>query len=114
MSVLKSQLKIVGSANMPDSDGATTDGAVNFAKKVVFVDITPTGLLDYVSASASDTAVVLTVSGRDSTGVIVTEAKTLTGTTKVAGSQSFERLLKVLSTGTPAGAAPAGPSTTPT
>ncbi len=102
MSVLKSQLRVYGSASMPDADGATTGGAVDMAKKLVFVDITPTGVLDYVSASASDTAVVLTVSGRDSTGVIVTEAKTLTGTTMVAGTQSFERLLKVVATGTPA------------
>jgi hypothetical protein len=102
MSVLKSQLRVYGSASMSDTDGTTTGGAVSMAKKVVFVDITPTGLLDYVSGNASDTAVVLTVSGRDSTGVIVTEAKTLTGTTKVAGAQSFERLLKVLATGTTA------------
>lgn len=102
MSVLKSQLRIYGSASMSDTDGATTGGAVAFNRKVVFADITPTGLLDYVSSSASDTAVVLTASVRDSTGVIVTEAKTLTGTTKVAGSQSSERLLKVLATGTTA------------
>jgi hypothetical protein len=40
--------------------------------------------------------------GRDSTGVIQTEAKTLTGTTPVAGSQSFERLMKGLASGTTA------------
>jgi hypothetical protein len=102
MSVLKSQLRIYGSANMPDVDGTTTGGAVTTSNKVVFQDITPTGLVDYVSGSASDTAVVLTVSGRDSTGVIQTEAKTLTGTTKVAGAQSFERLLKVVASGTTA------------
>ena len=102
MSVLKRDLRFYGSANMPDGDGATTGGAVNFAKKVTFVDITPTGTMDYVSSSASDTAVVITVSGRDSTGVIQTEAKTLTGTTVVAGSQSFERLLKALASGTTA------------
>jgi hypothetical protein len=100
MSVLKSQLRIYGSANMPDIDGTTTGGAVTTSNKVVFADITPTGLLDYVSENSGDTAVVLTVSGRDSTGVIQTEAKTLTGTTKVAGSQSFERLLKVVASGT--------------
>ncbi len=102
MSVLKSQLRLYGSANMPDVDSTTTGGAFTASKKVVFTDITPTGVLDYVSASASDTAVVLTVSGRDSTGVIQTEAKTLTGTTKVAGSQSYERLLKVVASGTTA------------
>ncbi len=100
MSVLKRDLRFYGSANMPDGDGTTTGGAVNFAKKVSFVDVTPTGTMDYVSSSASDTAVVITVSGRDNTGVIQTEAKTLTGTTPVTGSQSYERLLKALASGT--------------
>lgn len=102
MSVLKGQLRFYGSANMPDVDGSTTGGAIDTTKKIVFSDIGATGLADYVSASGSDTAVVLTLSGRDSTGVIVTEAKTLTGTTKVAGTQSWERWLKVVATGTAA------------
>lgn len=102
MSVLKRDLWFAGSANMPDGDGTTTGGAVDFTKKISFVDITPTGTMDYVSSSASDTAVVITQYGRDSTGVIVNEAKTLTGTTVVAGSQSFERLLKALASGTTA------------
>src|ERR1700731_901964 len=102
MSVLKSQLRVYGSANMPDVDGTTTGGAVTMSNKVVFQDITPTGVVDYVSSASGDTAVVLTLSGRDSTGVIQTEAKTLTGTTKVAGTQSFERLLKVVASGTTA------------
>src|SRR6202040_1574517 len=102
MSVLKSQLRLYGSASMPDVDGTTTGGAVTFSNKVVFQDITPTGLLDYVSENSGDTAVILTASVRDSTGVIQTEAKTLTGTTKVAGTQSSERLLKVVASGTAA------------
>jgi hypothetical protein len=85
---------------MPDIDGTTTGGAFTPSNKVVFADVTPTGFVDYVSENSGDTAVVLTVSGRDSTGVIQTEAKTLTGTTKVAGAQSFERLLKVVASGT--------------
>jgi hypothetical protein len=102
MSVLKSQLRLYGSANMPDVDGTTTGGAPNFANKVVFQDITPTGTVDYVSSSASDTAATLQSFGRDSTGVIQNETKTLTGITKVAGAQSYERLLKGLAAGTAA------------
>src|SRR5262245_18772454 len=102
MSVLKANLRFYGSANMPDSDGSTTGGAVDFSKKVVFTDINPTGTVDYVSSSASDTAATLQAFGRDATGVIQNETKTLTGTTIVAGSQSFERLLKGLAAGTTA------------
>lgn len=102
MSVLVSDVNFYGSANMPDADGATTGGALNTATIINFNDISPTGLMSYVSSSASDTAAVLTLSGRDSTGVIQTEAKTLTGTTPVAGSQSFQRLMKGIASGTTA------------
>lgn len=102
MSVLVSDVQFYGSANMPDVDGATTGGALNTATIINLNDITPTGAMSYVSSSASDTASVLTLSGRDSTGVIQTEAKTLTGTTPVAGSQSFQRLMKGLASGTTA------------
>lgn len=101
-SVVESDVRVYGAASMPDVDGATVGGAVSFAKEIFFSDLLANGTVNYVSESASDTAVVLTVSGRDATGVIVTEAKTLTGTTVVAGSQTFERLLKVLATGTAA------------
>lgn len=102
MSVLQSDIVYYGSANMPDVDAATTGGAVDFTKRVVFNDIAPAGLLSYYSSSASDTAVTVTVTGRDATGVPQSEAKTLTGTTAVAGSQLFERLLKGVVTGTAA------------
>lgn len=93
MSVVASNLVFYGSANMPTADGTTTGGAVAFNTLVVFSDIAPAGLLDYFSSSASDTTQSITVSGRDSTGVLVTETKTFTGTTGASGSQSFERLL---------------------
>lgn len=102
MSVLESDLYFYGSANMPDGDGTTTGGALDTTKLIFFNDISPAGTIDYVSSSASDTAAIITISGRDSTGVIQTEAKTLNGTTPVTGSQSFERLLKGVVSGTTA------------
>lgn len=102
MSVLVSDLTYYGSASMSDVDGATTGGALNTAILINFNDITPNGLLNYVSSSASDTAAIITVSGRDATGVIQAEAKTLTGVTPVAGTQTFERLMKGVASGTTA------------
>lgn len=99
MSVVISDLKIYGSASMPDVDGATTGGALA-AKKIDFTDPTAAGTFNYVSSSASDTAVVLTATGRDASGTPQAEGKTLTGTTVVTGSQTFERLLKGVATGT--------------
>jgi hypothetical protein len=102
MSVLPSDLVFYGSANMPDVDAATTGGALSTAILINFNDITPNGFMSYVSSSASDTAATITVSGRDATGIIQTEVKTLTGTTPVAGSQTFERLMKGVTGGTTA------------
>lgn len=100
MPVTENELTFYGCANMPDADGATTGGAVDMAKQIIFNDVTPAGLVHYVSSSASDTATQITAHGRDGTGVIVNENRTLSGTTKVAGTQSFERLLKALQSGT--------------
>lgn len=102
MSVLESDVTFYGSANMPDGDGATTGGALDTTKLITFSDVSPSGTVDYVSSSASDTAATLQSFGRDGTGVIQNETKTLNGTTKVAGSQSYERLLKGLAAGTTA------------
>jgi hypothetical protein len=102
MSVLQSDLAFYGSANMPDVDGATTGGALNTAILINFNDITPNGTMGYVSSSASDTAATITLTGRDASGVIQSEVKTLTGTTVVAGSQTFERIMKGVAGGTTA------------
>lgn len=100
MSVLNSDIVFYGSANMPSVDGSTAGGAVDFTKRVSFTSLPSASTVDYVSSSASDTAATLAVTGRDSTGVLKTETKTLTGVTPVAGSQSFERLLQAVAGGT--------------
>lgn len=94
MSVQPGQIRTYGSANMPLVDGSTTGGALTVANKIDFTDLASTQAVDVVSSSASDTAVQITTTGRDSTGVIVSETKTCNGTTVVAGTQSFQRLLK--------------------
>src|ERR1700722_13448135 len=99
MSVTNNQIVFYGSANMPTADGTTTGGAVTFSTRVMFTDVASAGTVDYVSSSASDTATTLQVFGRDATGVLQNETKTLNGTTVVTGSQSFERLLEALAGG---------------
>jgi len=109
MSVLMNNLVFYGSTNMPEADSATIGGAVDFSKRVMFSDVSPTGTMDYVSSSTSDTATKIELMGRDSTGAIQTETKTLNGTTVVTGSQSFERLLA----GAASGASSNGPIANP-
>jgi len=103
MSVTINQINFYGAANMPEVDGSTVGGAVDLTKKVAFSDVNSTMALDLVSSSASDTAVKIQVTGRDSTGVIQTPAAaTLTGTTLIANAfsgQTFQRLLAGVITG---------------
>ncbi len=106
MSVIPNDLVAYGAANMPEADGITVGGAVDFSRRVAFYDVTPAGTINFVSSSAVDTGVKIQVAGRDSTGAIQTPAAvTLNGTTPVTGSQSFERLLY----GVVSGASPNGP-----
>ena len=100
MSVTPNNLVVYGAANMPEADGVTVGGAVDFTKRVAFYDISPAGTVDWVSSSASDTAVKAQITGRDPSGAIQTPAVvTLNGQTVVTGSQSFERLGAAVITG---------------
>ena len=70
MSVLPSDIVVYGSAHMPETDGATIGGAVDFSRRVAFYDITPAGSVDVISSSLGDTATTIAYSGRDSTGAV--------------------------------------------
>jgi hypothetical protein len=93
MSVLPSDIVVYGSADMPETDGTTIGGAVDFTRRVGFYDIAPAGSVDVISSSLSDTATKIAYSGRDSTGAPHSETLTLNGQSWVTGSQSLERLL---------------------
>jgi hypothetical protein len=103
MSVTPNNIIMYGAANMPEADGATVGGAVDFTKRVSFYDMPANGAVDVVSSSSSDTATKIQISGRDSTGTIQTPAAiTLTGITVIAnafGAQQFQRLLAGVITG---------------
>lgn len=93
MSVLPSDIVVYGSANMPEADGTTIGGSVDFTRRVAFYDIAPAGNMDVISSSASDTSTKIAYFGRDPTGVVQSQTLTLAGQTWVAGSQPLERLL---------------------
>lgn len=63
--------------------------------KIAFSQLGSGDTVDYVSTSTADTFPQITVTGRDTTGVLKTETKTLNGQTVVAGSQAFGRVLRV-------------------
>ena len=109
MSVLPSDIVVYGSADMPEADGATVGGAVDFTRRVAFYDISPAGSVDVISSSTSDTATRITYSGRDSTGAIQNQTLTLNGQTWGTGSLPLERLLYAALSGASAN----GPVTNP-
>jgi hypothetical protein len=102
MSVLISDIRYYGSANMPEADSATVGGAIDFTKRVEFGTVTTATQYDLVSSASADTAVQLIFSGRDSTGVIHTETLNTNGTagtTKVLSANTYERLLSGVTSG---------------
>ncbi len=103
MSVLSTDIIIYGSANMPEDDVSTSGGAIDTTCKLLFTDIAATDTVKLQSTNAGDTMNV-TITGRDSSGAIVSEVKALTGVTLTsATTQTFERILKIVCASTPAG-----------
>ena len=94
MAVSSSDVVVYGSQNMAEADNAIQGGAIDTAKRVVFTDLEANDSVKIVS-TAGDTGTV-TITGRGSTGAIVSETLTLNGTSSVAGSTTFQRILKIV------------------
>ncbi len=95
MSITLADLKIYGSATMPDDDtGLNIGGAISLVKTVQFTDLS--GTVQAVSSTSSDTTQTMTVSYRDGAGAIQTAALALTGVTPATNAAIMERLLKAI------------------
>ena len=94
MSVTASDIVIYYCENKPTTDLTTAGGAIDSGVRATFTDIAATDVVEISGTNASDTGVV-TVGGRNSAGIIVSENITMSGLTLVSGSQSFERILSV-------------------
>ena len=105
MSVIPSDLIVYGSANHQETDSGTQGGAISTSKRLVFNDISPTGNMQIVSSAAGDTTPTVALTGRNAGGTIISETKTLNGTTVVpmTAQTSWERLLKAIKSGTTTG-----------
>lgn len=97
MAIAQTDLQAWGSQTMADDDTVTNiGGAVDTTKKITFTQLTPDGMLEMVSGSALDTTQTVTVTGRVSgTGAVQSETKTLNGTTAVAFTTTWSKILKV-------------------
>lgn len=100
MSVVASELKLYGSANMPENDSSTAGGSIDTTVRVVPDSATLFNTLndtvEVVSSAAGDTTQTVTIYGRTSQGVLVNEPLSLNGTNVVNGAQNFERIEKIV------------------
>jgi hypothetical protein len=105
MPVANTDLVVYASANMPDVDTGTNGGAIDPLRRVAFTQIAANDDVEVLSSSASDTTQTVTVTARSIGGSIVSETKTLTGTTAAIFSTIgvVERILKVEMSATAAG-----------
>lgn len=100
MAVADSDLVFYLAANMPEDDTSTSGGAIDTAARLLDQQLGSSDTVDVVSDGADTRDVVIT--GRDASGSIVSETLTLNGTTPVTGSQTFERILKIVLSATDA------------
>lgn len=95
MSIVASDLVLYAAVNEPSDSVSTGGGAIDVARRLDFTQIAATDKIEVGSSAAGDTTQTATVRGRKADGSIVSEILTLTGTTFVATTNNYERLLKV-------------------
>ena len=114
MSIVTADLVLYAAANEPNSDSGTGGGAIDTARRLDFSQLAATDKVEIVSSSAGDTTQTVTLRGRKADGTIVSEVKTLTGTTPVATTANYERLLSAELSATCAGTVTVRRQTGPT
>ncbi len=95
MSVSASDLVAYHAAVQSSADGVPVGGAIDPLRRPDFTQIAANDTIRAVSASAGDTTQTVTITGRNAAGSIVSETKTLTGTTPITFStlSTVERVL---------------------
>jgi hypothetical protein len=101
MSIASTDLKNYQSASNPEDDVSTTGGAVSLTGIIDDMVLAAADALKVRSSAAGDAAgTTCTITGRDATGAIVSENHALNGVSPVTFTTTFERILKVVLTGT--------------
>lgn len=105
MSVAASDLVLYHAATQSDTDVGTVGGAIDTLRRPDFTQATAADTVEAVSSSAGDTTQTVTVECRKADGTVVSETKTLTGTTAIIFSVNgaIDRILKVELSATCAG-----------
>jgi hypothetical protein len=95
-SVVAADLVLLHSATQSDTDGVPVGGAIDTLRRPDFTQVTAGDTVEALSSAAGDTTQTLTITARKADGTVVTETKTLTGTTAVifSGNGAIDRILK--------------------
>jgi hypothetical protein len=95
-SVVAADLVAYHAATQSDVDGSTVGGAIDTLRRPDFTQIAANDTIQALSSAAGDTAITVTMTGRSAAGSIVTETKTLTGTTAITFNTlgTVERVLQ--------------------
>lgn len=103
MSIVSGDLVLYAAANEPNDDSSTGGGAIDTLRRLDFTQIAATDKIEVVSANSGDTTQTCALTGRKADGTIVTETLSLNGTSAVATTNNYERLLKAELSATCAG-----------
>lgn len=96
MAIAAADLQLFSPLNTPEDDVATGGGAIDPDGRPTLTQLAATDDLEVLSSQAADTTQGVTVEGRDAAGAIISDTKTLSGTTPVAFTGTFERVHSVL------------------
>jgi hypothetical protein len=104
-SIVAADLVAYHAATQSSSDVGTVGGAIDTLRRPDFTQLAANDDLEALSSAAGDTTQTVTIRGRNAAGSIVTETKTLTGTTAIifATLGVIERVLSVELSATCAG-----------
>lgn len=99
--VAKSTTALLATATVTDTSNQLASAGTY---DLVLVGVSPQGRgLQYVSSSASDTAITVTCTGVDIYNVAMTETATLNGTTPVLGKKAFSKVSSIVASGSMVG-----------
>lgn len=97
MSIVAADLVAYHSATQSDADGVPVGGAIDTLRRPDFTQLAANDTIQALSSAAGDTTQTVTVVGRNAAGSLVSETKTLTGTSPItfATLGTVERILSV-------------------
>ncbi len=96
MTITAAELVLYGALSRPEDDTSISGGAFDPDNRATLVQMAANDTLEVLSAAPGDTTQLVTVTGRNAAGAVISDSKTLSGTTPVAFTGTFERVQKVV------------------